>query len=435
MLRPAAGELMERAAEIAAAVNVFTCERLPDLLASAEAREVNRASTEASIRDFAEVLGSGADPAQTARLGSPTLDYAQDGAHRDIPLTTLMRSYRLGHAATSQHFAEILDRHARDPAELHLASELASAWMFAYVDAALCLVEEVYTAERDRWIRSAAASQAETIKAIFDGQPLDADVASRRLRHDVRRIHVAAVAWLDAHDEGRNSIAVLEAAIRDIAAAIGNHKPLVQPLSTLSVAAWLSSHSDIPSRVLDELRFRTAVAPGVRVAIGEPARGIAGMRSSHLEALEAQRIARLARQNVGTVTRYGNVALRAIATTDIEQSRTFVRRELGRLGSHDETTRRLAATLRTYLDENCSRGRTAKRLHIHENTVAYRIRQAEELLGRPLGKRSLELRIALALADLVAEGADASQMVAGADGLRLTSSVGGLSAPSLPSPN
>src|SRR5690606_14779751 len=145
----------------------------------------------------------------TARLGSPTLDYAQDGAHRDIPLTTLMRSYRLGHAATSQHFAEILDRHARDPAELHLASELASAWMFAYVDAALCLVEEVYTAERDRWIRSAAASQAETIKAIFDGQPLDADVASRRLRHDVRRIHVAAVAWLDAHDEGRNSIAVL----------------------------------------------------------------------------------------------------------------------------------------------------------------------------------------------------------------------------------
>ena len=59
--------------------------------------------------------------------------------------------------------------------------------------------------------------------------------------------------------------------------------------------------------------------------------------------------------------------------------------------------------LRTYLDENGSRGRTAKRLSIHENTVSYRLRQAEELLGRSVDKRTLELRVALALADLVAE--------------------------------
>ena len=83
-----------------------------------------------------------------------------------------------------------------------------------------------------------------------------------------------------------------------------------------------------------------------------------------------------------------------------------MRRELGRLASTDETTCRLAATLRTYLDESGSRGRTAKRLHVHENTVAYRIRQAEELLGRSLDKRTLELRAALALAELVAEASD-----------------------------
>ena len=59
--------------------------------------------------------------------------------------------------------------------------------------------------------------------------------------------------------------------------------------------------------------------------------------------------------------------------------------------------------MRTYLDENGSRGRTAKRLSIHENTVSYRLRQAEELLGRSVDKRTLELRVALALADLVAE--------------------------------
>jgi len=415
VLRPAAAELAERAGDIAAEVTTTISERLPDLLANAQALEVNRASTEASIRDFADVLLSGADPAEAARLGSQTLAYAQEGAQQGILLTTLMRSYRLAHAATASHFTAILDRHSRDADELNLATELASAWMFAYVDAALCLVEEVYTAERDRWLRSASASQAETIGAILAGQPIDIDVATRRLRHDVRRVHVAAIAWLDVHEEGRNTQAILESAIRNIAASIGSQKPLIHPLGILSVAAWISSHSETPSKVLDELRFLTDSAPGVRVAVGEPARGIAGFRTSHCEALEAQRVAVLAGRPAGSVTRYRNVSLRAIATVDVEQSTAFVRRELGRLGSDDETTRRLAATLRTYLDENCSRGRTAKRLHIHENTVAYRIRQAEELLGRSLEKRSLELRVALALADLVAETPDA-RVAADTDG-------------------
>ncbi|KUI02628.1 helix-turn-helix domain-containing protein [Mycobacterium sp. IS-3022] len=407
VLRPAAAELAERAGEISQSVNDYTSERLPDLLASAEALEVNRASTEASIRDFAEVLQAGADPAEVARLSSPTLAYAQDGAQHGIPLTTLMRSYRLAHAATSRHFNAILQAHARDGEEHKLASELGSDWMFAYVDAALCLVEEVYTTERDRWLRSAAASQAETISTILAGQPIDADVATRRLHHDVRRVHVAAIAWLESHEEGRNTQALLETAIRDIASAIGNQKPLVHSLGILSAAAWISSHSAAPSKVLNELRFRTANAPGVHIAIGEPARGIAGFRSSYLEALEAQRIARMIGRPAGSVTRYDNISLRAIATVDVGQARMFVRRELGRLGSTDETTRRLAATLRAYLDENCSRGRTAKRLHVHDNTVAYRIRQAEELLGRSLDKRTLELRVALALAELVGEASDA----------------------------
>lgn len=432
VLRPAAVELAERAPEIAAAANAYTSERLPELLNSAQALEMNCASIEASIRDLAEVLHAGADPAQTTRLGSPTLAYAQDGAQHGVPLTTLIRSYRLAHAATSRHVNAILGAHARGAEELNLATELSSAWMFAYVDAALCLVEEVYNAERDRWLRSVAATQAETINTILAGRPIDTDVASRRLRHEVNRVHVAAIAWLDALEEGRNSQTILEAAIRDIAAMIGNQKPLVHPLGIASAAAWISTHSDVPSKVLDELCFRTATAPGVRVAVGEPAPGISGFRASHVEALEAQRITVLAGHPAGSVTRYGNVSLRAIATVDIEQSRAFVRRELGCLGSDDETTRRLAATLRAYLDENCSRGRAARRLHIHENTVAYRIRQAEELLGRSLETRTLELHVALSLADLVAEVSDpraVADRVAGT----VTAAVGALGTDSLPS--
>ena len=35
--------------------------------------------------------------------------------------------------------------------------------------------------------------------------------------------------------------------------------------------------------------------------------------------------------------------------------------------------------------------------------MSYRLRQAEEILGRSVDKRTLELRVALALAELVAE--------------------------------
>ncbi len=78
-----------------------------------------------------------------------------------------------------------------------------------------------------------------------------------------------------------------------------------------------------------------------------------------------------------------------------------MQRELRGLAADDDLTTRLTATLRTYLDEHSSRSRTAKRLGIHENTVSYRIKQAEEILGRSVDQRTLELRVALALAHLV----------------------------------
>jgi DNA-binding PucR family transcriptional regulator len=50
-----------------------------------------------------------------------------------------------------------------------------------------------------------------------------------------------------------------------------------------------------------------------------------------------------------------------------------------------------------YLDERLSPARTARRLGIHQNTVNYRVKRAEELLGRPLEDRRIELEIALRL--------------------------------------
>ncbi|MEE6165866.1 MULTISPECIES: PucR family transcriptional regulator [unclassified Mycolicibacterium] len=391
-------ELAERVCEISESVVGHVAERLPDLLNSPEAVAANRASTEASIRDFAESLLSGAEPVE---LPGATAVYAVESMRRGIPLTTLMRSYRIAHAATAQHVTAILTRHAVSAEELNRAGELCSEAMFGYVDTALCLAEQLYTAERERWLRSAAASQAEAIDAILSGKLVDVDVANRRLGRDLRRVHIAAIAWRTVAEDGRDSLAMLESAVRDVAEAVGSPHPLVQPRGTSSIAAWISTTTEVPTGVLDQVRFRSALAPGVRVAIGEPGRGLAGFRESHSEALDAERMARLLCRDEGTITRFNDIALHSLATTDLERARRFVQRELGPLTAADETTRRLTTTLRTYLDESGNRGRTARRLHVHENTVAYRLHRAEALLGRSLDTRTLELRLALVLAEAV----------------------------------
>ena len=404
VVQKAAVELTERAREISDAVTVYQTEWLPDLLDNSEALEGIRASTEASIRDFAEVLRSGADPVKAVKLGSATVDYALDGAQHGVPLTTLMRSYRLGHAATSRHLRAILAKHAADADELTSATDLCSAWLFAYVDTALCLVEDVYVTERERWLRSAAASQAEAISTILSGQPIDIDVAGRRLRHDLRRVHVAAIAWLDTHEEGRNTLALLEAAIRDIAAAIGNQRPLIQPLGTLSIAAWISTSSR------GALQGPRRAAVPERDGTGCPRRDRRTRARHRGVSRQPCRGARSAADRAAGGPPRGqhhplprHRPARAGHREHRPGPRTSWNASWVALASRDDTTRRLAATVRTYLDENGSRGRTAKRLSIHENTVAYRLRQAEELLGRSVDKRTLELRVALALADLVDE--------------------------------
>jgi DNA-binding PucR family transcriptional regulator len=67
---------------------------------------------------------------------------------------------------------------------------------------------------------------------------------------------------------------------------------------------------------------------------------------------------------------------------------------------HDYDRRRqtqLAARLRTHLAQQCNMATTARELHVHPNTVAYRLRRIEKLLGIELTAPAALLQIQLAL--------------------------------------
>lgn len=407
ILKPLADELRSGSAELSVAVVTDIRERFPDLFPTEDDFEENRASTQANIAYFADLILEGREP-RAAELPAVDFAYVREGVRRGIPLTAFLRSLRLGQAVAWRTILAQLEQRTNDPRELTAAADLASTWLFAYVDVLSSVAEETYLSERESWVRTSAARQRDTIEAILGASTIDEASASRQLRYELGREHLAVVGWYEADQEGRDTIASLEALLAELAQQLGNERPLVEPLGLLAVGMWLGSQEGFASGPLDGLRLDATVAPGARVAIGEPARRIAGFRSSHQQAMRARRVATLAKRPAGTITHYRKVALAAIASVDIEQTREFVASELGNLIGPGDASSRLVATLQIFFEEGSSHARASKRLGLHENTVRYRIKQAEEQLGRSVDERTLELRVALALLGVVASSAGPS---------------------------
>jgi len=402
LIAPVADEIEARAHELSGVlIDRFRAE-LPELYPDAETFELGRASIEATLRTVAPLLRDGLDPA-IVELPPETIANAREGARQGMPVGGLLRTYRIGEAAIWQIILSELAKRADGAADLALAVERCAEVMFGYVDVALGLAEETYAAERERFARSSAALRAETIAAILSGRVTDAHAAGARLRHDLSRTHVGVWAWLEHPPEHGDPYALLEAAVGELAHGARLGAPLVQPLGTHAVAGWISAAGAIDAERLGAVRLDPEAFPAVMIAIGEPAAGLEGFRTTHAQASSARRVASLARRHPGQVTRFARVELQALVSGDLDRVREFVQRELGPLAAGDDTTLRLAATLRSYLDEHASRSRAAARLGVHENTVRYRIKQIEELLGRSVEGDTLNLRVALAIAPLARE--------------------------------
>lgn len=371
-------------------------ERFPELFPDESSYAENVAASTANIVVFLNTVERGGDPATDTALPQEGVTFMRQAVQRGVPLAAVLRSLRLGHEALMRIMFDRARSRVTDPAESAPALDLLGAWMFAFVDVLSSLVEEVHSTERDRWLRSAAATQQDTVDRLLAGEELDTASASLRLGYELVRWHVAVVAWLDRPQPGLEPFTSLERAITDLAVAPG--RPLLLSRGMLVTVGWFGATEPMRDDAVDALQFDGALAPGVRIAVGEPAHGVVGFRRSYRQAAEARRVATIAGRRAGTVTRFRRVALAALATVDQEQARAFVADELGPLAATDELSLRLAATVQTFLDEGESHARAARRLGIHENTVRYRVRQAEELLGRDIGQRTLDLRVALLLA-------------------------------------
>jgi PucR C-terminal helix-turn-helix domain/GGDEF-like domain len=391
-MRAAAGELSDRI------VSDIRAE-MPELFPDAQTIQEALGSTEESLRLLAQIIQVAADPKQ-AELPPSTLAIARSAVWRHVPLADHMRFYRLAQDQVWRWLLSRITAASRDAVDQATALELTTGWLFAFVDRAMTRANQAYEIERETWMRGAAAARAAAIEDILYDRERDSQTASKRLRYDVARHHIGVIAWVDQIPDTGDALSILSAAVADLARSLTAETTITHPSGSLAVAAWLSGRRGFPTDRTDilENRARKPCLPnGVSIAVGEPGYDLKGFRRTHIQAGHARRVAWLVAPQRGSVTRYRDVAIAALCTKDTDHAAEFVSDILGPLSADDEVAFRLAMTLDTFLRENQSRTRAAARLSIHPNTVSYRVRQAEELLGRSVTADSLDLQVALAL--------------------------------------
>ncbi|MEU6729633.1 helix-turn-helix domain-containing protein, partial [Nonomuraea wenchangensis] len=141
--------------------------------------------------------------------------------------------------------------------------------------------------------------------------------------------------------------------------------------------------------------------PGTRVCAGLSGAltGAVALKGGVEEAGHARRLAEARGGGVVTSDEIYTHAL-LLATVPAEVRRSFAARLLSPLLDYDRRHQsELVRTLGVFLDCAGSWNACAERLHVHVNTVRYRVRRIEELTGRNLATMADRVDFYLALRD------------------------------------
>ncbi|SEB22948.1 MULTISPECIES: helix-turn-helix domain-containing protein [unclassified Mycobacterium] len=318
-------------------------------------------------------------------------DLARTLARRGYELPVLLAVYRIGQRSAWQFITEtrvaaIGDPELRAAVLMQLWPRLAS-WLDTMVEALIVTFAE----ERDQWQRGARARRAETVRTILAGQAVDVDDATTALSYPLRQRHTAFAVWVDEHVADADVQRLLDATPVAVSAALGADRPLTITSGARTVWCWSATTG--PSKPLSGNDI-AALPEFVHVAVGTCHPGVDGFRRSHAEALAAQAVAH---RRGASVVRYDDVELACLAAgiAGEDGMTTLVRRELGALAAADDGAARLRDTLRLYLEHAGDARAVGEILNLHPNTVRYRIRQAEGLLGHSVDHRRVYLELAL----------------------------------------
>jgi hypothetical protein len=333
------------------------------------------------------------------RVESPTaaLEYARRLAQRGVPANALVRAYRLGHKALLDMIVEGIHQAGADPALSLDVFGRISAVSFRYIDWISQQVVEVYEAERDRWLENRSRVRDVRIAEILEGSDIDVDVMTKTIRYPLRKVHLALVVWFSDDVNPGNEFVRLERFLGELAEHMDAGNALFVAADRVSGWGWIPLGAN-EIHLVERVRCFVAMqAEAPYVALGEALPGVDGFRRSHRQAQNAHRVAVAAGSSAPRVTAFSDQGLSAAALmgTDISEARVWVGEVLGPLATDSDNDALLRETLRIFLHERGSYKAAAEQLHLHFNSVKYRIQRAVERRGRPIADDRVDVEMAL----------------------------------------
>lgn len=259
-------------------------------------------------------------------------------------------------------------------------------------DRLVATVSEEHEREKES-LASTGPRQLEIVKGLLAGEALD----TRELRYDLDAHHIAVM----TRGPGSTDVIIGLASALDCV-------PFIIRNSDRTVWAWLGRR-DKPQAGQVEKLVTTRWPERVSLAIGEPARGLAGWRLTHHQAKAAFAIAM---RRPGNLIRYTDVATLASMARDELLSASLRHVYLAPLSDAPDGGAILRLTLRAYFDAGRNGASTAAALKVSRQTIQNRLKSVESRVGRPLSACASEIETALALDDLLFPEQDDVQVCA-----------------------
>ncbi|MEU6375771.1 helix-turn-helix domain-containing protein [Streptomyces sp. NPDC046909] len=356
---------------------------------SEEERQILGRATEATTLDTLAALVTGDDSHLTNSF-EPSENVTYYIRNR-IPFQEVIRNVHTGQEFLVQ---ELIDAIARlVPSEDRVAAisrmtrDVTACWSNFITQ-----LSADYRRQHEEWSHSAEGNRARLIRNLLHNRNTDPVEAGRMLKYDLQQPHTGALVWFSGLDPEAVRLIDLPSLAHEIAEATESASHLAMTYPGQRIELWLGA----PRRPAAEVLRQGPWPQSMRAAFGTPQAGVGGFVATHDEAMAAGRVAWHS-SNLGRVVNYPDIELLSLLTADLELARRFVSRVLGPIAGTDARSVELRDTLRAWIDSSQSIAATSQALYLHRNTVNYRLKQINELLGDDLNPTSL--RCALVIVD------------------------------------
>lgn len=375
---------------------------MPDL--GEEAERLIADSSCANVRTLAHLLTY---PQADAQLPAPppeTIAYVHLLVQRRQELDAMIHGYRVAHANLWRQCAREASTQIEDNVLLPVVLEDVSALLYGYTNTCIDKVSEEFHVARDEYLRSPIARRMDLVTRVLQGEDLELAELSMTLDYRIGGHHLGLVLE-------RTNAEPVAAEARPLPATVAatriarllspEPRLLMLPVERHNAWLWVNTGPSLENPPAAEIG-RIARAAGVTVGVGEPRAGVAGFRETHFQAREAVNCSTAQRP----FARYRDIALVSTLHGNRDRAIRLMHFSLGQLLGDDPTHERLRETLSTFVDSGLNVRATARALGTHHHTVAYRLRQAESLLGHKIVTHAALIRSGLLIYQLVHEDSD-----------------------------